>query len=216
MISRRLLSYIFPQTIARFSTKFNKDIRVNEEYGKPKLLVNGSRQSGAYIEKLWKEAFNSFGIRYIDAQRILVLGTGGGTVIQILRWIFPQAMIDAIDIDNVMLDIGKTYFGLSTVPRLTMYQDDAKYFVKRTKKKYDLIVIDLFIGRNIPGFVGTKEFLIDLKELLKKESAIVINYLREEEYGVLSDNLRVRLEKLFSKVDEFPIERNRFFKAEMC
>lgn len=216
MISRRLLSYIFPQTIARFSTKFNKDIRVNEEYGKPKLLVNGSRQSGAYIEKLWKEAFNSFGIRYIDAQRILVLGTGGGTVIQILRRIFPQAMIDAIDIDNVMLDIGKTYFGLSTVPRLTMYQDDAKHFVKRTKKKYDLIVIDLFIGRNIPGFVGTEEFLIDLKELLKKESAIVINYLREEEYGVLSDNLWVRLEKLFSKVDEFPIERNRFFKAEMC
>src|SRR3989344_2102034 len=107
-------SYIFPQTILRTSSKYNDDIRVNEERGKLKLLVNGSRESGEYIEKLWKEAFAAFGFGGLGSvtPSILVLGVAGGTVIHLLRRMFPAAAITGVDIDDVMLDIGRTYFGL--------------------------------------------------------------------------------------------------------
>src|SRR3990167_4267490 len=95
-------SYIFPQTILRTSSKYNSHIRINEERGKLKLLVNGSRESGEYIEKLWKEAFAAFGLGSgLNAPQglppsILVLGVAGGTVIHLLHHMYPIATITGV------------------------------------------------------------------------------------------------------------------------
>src|SRR3990167_925734 len=97
-------SYIYPQTIERFSTVYNHDIRVVEDHGKLKILVNGSPQSGPYIEKLWKNALRSFGFpKKIVPKSILVLGIAGGTVIHLLHQWYPEAKITAVDIDQTMI-----------------------------------------------------------------------------------------------------------------
>lgn len=203
-----LASYIFPRTVARFSTKYNQDIRVVEESGKCKLLVNGSRQSGAYIEWLWKKALTAF--RLGSCRSILVLGVGGGTVIHLLHKRYPQAHITAVDIDSTMIEIGKRYFALGGIPNLTLVCADAKDFVEK-KTKFDLIVVDLFVGRHIPEFVRQKNFLTTLKE---RGSVVVINYLRELEYEEQSMNLKKALKAIFGNVRDFSIERNRFFLAQ--
>lgn len=198
-----LSSYLIPQTIARFSSKYNQDIRVIEEAGRPKLLVNGSRQSGKYIEWLWKKAFAAFGP--LSASSILVLGVGGGSVIHILRRLYPQALIVGVDIDPQIIEIGKKYFGLSEVPNLELIAADAKDY--KITRRYDLVIVDLFIGRNIPDFVLERSFLGRLGP------RVIINYLRELEYLDKSEKLKKTLKIVFREVRDFTIARNRFFLA---
>ncbi len=204
-------TYIFPKTIFRTSTKFNHDIRVVEVYGKNKLLVNGSRQSGAYIEKLWKEALQVFGINSsTTVNSILILGVAGGTVIHLLRKLYPNASIRGVDIDNMMIDVGKKYFGLDKLD-ISFFVADAEVFIKKDKKKYDLVIVDIFSGRHIPDFVVTDDFLDKLKKLFETNGQLVVNYLRENEYQKKSDILFVKLKKRFSIVKDKEISLNRFF-----
>ncbi len=213
-----LLSYIFPQRVAKLSSLYNKEIRINEEKGKLKLLVNGSRQSGAYIELLWKEAFKSFGLpqRHLqeDLLQILVLGVAGGTVIHLLHCFYPQAGIVGVDIDQTMIDVGKQYFGLDKIAQLSLVCEDAKTYVAK-KKKFDVIVVDLFIGTHVPELVRDESFLTNLKALLTSHGVVVINYLREFAYTEKSKSLRNSLRKLFATVEEIDLYSNRFFAALM-
>lgn len=209
------LSYLYPQTILRTSSIFNHDIRVNEEHGRYKLLVNGSRQSGSYIEMLWKRAFRAFEMAPNPAvKKILVLGVGGGTVIHMLHTWYPNASIVGVDIDQKILDIGKTYFGLSSMSHLQLDCMDANIAVFDFAKKvhqYDLVIIDIFSGRYIPEFVSSKAFLKKIVTLLSPNGIVLINFLRELEYKEKSDQLDRALKALFCYVRDYPIVRNRFF-----
>lgn len=210
-------SYIYPQTIAHFSSPYNKDIRVVEEHGRNKILVNGSPQSGPYIEKLWKQACRAFGIpSSFTPSTVLILGIAGGTVIYLLKGWYPKVKITAVDIDQTMIDIGKRFFGLNKIKNLVMKQTDAEEFVSRESRgnhRYDLIVVDLSFGRNIPAFVTRKEFLKDIKTLRTKEGVALVNFLREKEYREMSEDLKHTLTELFNYVTEKGIFFNRFFCA---
>lgn len=197
---------------------YNRYIRVNDEYGQRKLLVNGSPQSGRYVRSLWKHAFKAFDIsKSRQWNNILVLGVGGGTVIHMLRYLFPDAGIIGIDIDSVMIDIGKRYFGLGNIPRVKILHADAKQFVfheVRKRSTYDLICIDLFSGRIIPDFVEKREFLIQVKKLLAPRGILLINYLREREYGEKSNTLEELLRTIFSDILDTKLFNNRFFRCQ--
>ena len=48
--------------------------------------------------------------------------------------LYPHAQITGVDIDAVMLSLGKKYFGLSDIPQLSLIVADAKDFVQRSKR----------------------------------------------------------------------------------
>ena len=68
-------------------------------------------------------------------RRILVLGVAGGTIIRLLHDAYPTAEIIGVDIDRVMIELGKKYFGLKNIPKLTFIVDDAKDFVMKSQVK---------------------------------------------------------------------------------
>jgi len=210
-------SYLFPQTILITSSPYNRHIRVNEEWGKMKLLVDGSSQSGAYIKKLWKKALKRFAVNtHLPVRNTLVLGVGGGTVISLLHDLFPHMTQTCVDRDNVIIDIAKKYFSIGQIPNITLIEVDAQKYVQRLvkeKKMYDCIVVDLFSGPHVPEFVSDERFLRLLKIILTENGCILINYLREREYKKKSDELDRSLQSVFSEVKDFPIAYNRFFYA---
>jgi spermidine synthase len=209
-----LLSYFVPQDLLRASSPYNHDIRVQSFMGKKLLMVNGSLQSGAYVEGLWRKSMSVFGVRpSIGAKSILVLGVGGGTVIHLLHDFFPGARIVGVDIDPAIIGISKKYFGLKGMEGLTLKAADAQEFVKKeaqARRTYDVAVIDLFVGRHIPAFVTKDTFMRNVKSLLGPGGFVLINYLREREYGTRSDAFAGRLTTLFV-VRDFSLFRNRFF-----
>jgi spermidine synthase len=211
-------SYLFPQTILITSSAYNRHIRVNEEWGKMKLLVDGSSQSGAYIEKLWKKALERFSIgSHLPFKKILVLGVGGGTVISLFHDVFPHVDQTCVDIDKVIIDIAKEYFSIGQIPNIILIEVDAQKYVQqlvKEKKMYDCIVVDLFSGPHVPEFVCDERFLRSLRGILTKDGCVLINYLREREYKKKSDKLYTSLQNVFGQVKDFPIACNRFFYAK--
>jgi spermidine synthase len=209
------VSYIVPRVVARHSSPFNRDIRVLEEKGKYKILVNGSRQSGEYVLKLWQHAFCAFGIiPSPDIRRILVLGVAGGTVIHLTSAIYPDATITGVDIDEKMIHIGKKYFGLDRVKGLTLIVQDAKTFLTKEARKHthwDMIIVDTYVGPEVPEFVNDERFLLLVRHALTPRGVVIVNYLRELKYQELSEELRRKLKKIFRYSRETDIYFNRFF-----
>lgn len=216
------LSFIFPRKVAILSSPYNNVIRVNEEMGRMKLLVNGSPQSGKYIAMLWNRAFRSFGLLQSHLQgdplQILVLGVAGGTVIDILHSYYPQACITGVDIDQTMIDVGIKYFGLGQINNLTLVRQDAQAYVTKNvklKRFFDIIIVDIYIGAFIPELVRNKLFLHNLLSSLSDRGHLVINYLQEFEYSEKSNQLYSLLKTMFPRVVEKPLYNNRFFLASM-
>lgn len=211
------MRYIIPRTIARYSSRYNQDIRIVDE-GTLKLLVNGSRQSGAYIEYLWKDAFRHFRMtRDIPVHSVLVLGVGGGTVIRLLKMLYPHASITAVDIDETILYIARKHFRLDSLDGITLVAADAQRYVAEEAGKpsrfYDCVVVDLFVGRHIPKFAYSETFLRDIKKLMRKQSPLIINFLRELEYKDIAPLLVDKVKKIFQAVISREIKRNIFILA---
>ena len=211
-----LLSYFIPVTVLRTSSPYNKDIRVLEESGKMKLLCNGARESGEYIAALWRHAFRSFALasdRKTD--NILVLGIAGGTVIHMLHALYPEAVITGVDIDPVIISVGKKYFGLGDLPLFRAVRGDAERFVARTPaKKFDCVVIDVFIGPDVPPFVLSPVFQRNVKKLLTPKGFVLINYLRQTGYETRAVTLETLLQSMYNHVRSDDIYNNRFFLAQ--
>ncbi len=209
------LSYLYPQTVLKTSSNYNRNIRINEENGKFKLLVDGARESGEYIRELWEYAFRELRFPWKQNIRsILVLGVAGGTVIHMLRKAFPEASITGVEIDEVMIDIGKQYFGLGSFRNLRLICDDAVRYVQKSKKgMFDLVILDIFIGPDVPDVVLTEDFQKDLRGLLRKNGVLLVNYLRQPGYETKVPRLHALLRRLYKEVSSADQFNNRFFMA---
>ncbi len=209
------LSYLLPRTFLKTSSIYNDDIRVIEDAGALRLLVNGSRQSDPSISALWREAIKKFDVSsHAEVDDLLVLGVGGGTVISLLTGLFPAVRVTAVDIDPAILSIAKTFFHLDTLPQVKLVCADARKFVHVPKAhSYDMVVVDLFIGRIIPEFVSSPAWYRRIRRLLRPGGLLLINYLQEAGYGKKSSRLKTELRRQFSIVRDLPAGNNRFFMA---
>lgn len=207
----------FPHAVLKSSSPYNQDVRVFGGLGGLRLFVNGSWQSGPYIRKLWTSAFRKFKMDALkNIRTILVLGVGGGTVIELLAKRFPHASIAAVDIDSQMLDIATKYFGIDKLAHVQFVCADAGVYLDQLVTKgtiFDLVVVDLFIGPKIPEFVSSLPFLKSLYAIIKSDGHCCINYLRELEYREKSDELMLRLNALWGHVEDMNLYNNRFFLA---
>jgi spermidine synthase len=97
-----------------------------------------------------------------DAKRILLIGIGGGTMPRHFIRYYNDTTIDAVDVDPLVVDVARRYFGLPDDPRLRIHIADGRQFLKRSNEKWDLIVIDAYTtnryGDTIPAHLTTREF----------------------------------------------------------
>jgi spermidine synthase len=212
------LSYIFPREIYKGSSKFSSDIRVIEDAGSLRLLVNGIEQSGKYIDKILKRALDECEFpSNASVKRMLLLGVGGGSLILFFRKRYPEITIDAVDIDPVIIEVAKTYFKLSEIEKLTFHVSDAhecmKEIAKTKHETYGIVVVDLYIGRDIPEFVWKKEFFKEIRSLLVPGGLVFFNVVHDGAYENRVKKMNHTLRSLFSKLQEIPIDYNTFFLA---
>ena len=179
---KKILSYLgFPQVVYRTSSPINGEIKVISTFGKYSISVGNLTQSGPIVEGLWKEAIKSIKYQVLSIKKILVLGVGGGSVIKVLHQYFPQAKVTGIEIDPKMIEVGRKYFNLDKY-QANIIHSDAFTFVEHLKQeKYDLIIVDILLGRKTPERLTQKSFLNKLKVLLNKNGIIIFNRLRLKE-----------------------------------
>ena len=105
----------------------------------------------------------------------LVLGLGAGVLPAKLS--SKGFKIDAIDIDPITLNIAKNFFRYK--PKNTsFFFEDARTYVKKCEKKYDLIILDLFADGD-PEHLTTKEFYQNLDNCLNDNGVVLSNSLMD-------------------------------------
>lgn len=103
----------------------------------------------------------------------LFAGLGAGSLPGFFHRAVPEAAVEAIEIDPAMLDVARTWFGFDT--RIPVHLEDARRYVQRTRKNYDLVFVDCYIGKEIPLHLTTLEFLRELQGRLTRHGLVVAN-----------------------------------------
>lgn len=210
----KFLSYFgFPDILYKTTSKFNGEIKVISVFGQNSISVGNLTQSGSIVAGLW--SFATGQIRNI--KNCLVLGVGGGSVIKVLRKKYPDSEITGIEIDEKMIDIGKKYFDLDRYNAKIIIEDAFKFVQKKSRRysrdpdfrrrvgtsgqqKYDLICIDLLVGRNTPAKLSSEGFFKNIKKTLNKGGIVIINQLRlKNQEG--NQKLINTLNKIFTSVE---------------
>ena len=212
MSSINFVSFLIPQTIEKFNSSFNGEIRVVKFLGKPRIIVKGLIQSGGMIELIWGKGIKKIAkLLRPEADRpldencqivnCLILGLGGGTAAKIIHNKFPKAKIIGVEIDPVMIKLGKKYFGLDKLKNLTIINDDALKTLPRLRIKYDLVLVDLYLGDQIPLKSESETFLRHLKKLLGKHGIIIFNRLFYGKNRQTTENFIKKLDKIFPRTE---------------
>lgn len=176
-----LINYFFPRKIHYPDTKYNKKINVIDYGTSATLLSENLIESGQIMAHIWGVGINRLLPKTFVPKTVLLLGLAGGSNAHLINKKYPQAKITGVDIDRVMIDIGRKHFGLDKIKNLTLIVADAFLFVKQLKKdaKYDLVLLDCFIGESIPKKLEGLGFLKKLKD---HSSFVLINHLYWHEH----------------------------------
>jgi spermidine synthase len=116
-----------------------------------------------------------FSVRDDPPAKVAMLGVAGGTVARAYAKYFPDTVIDAVEIDGELFDIGRDYFGLDPRPQLRLHTDDARPFLRKTDERYDFIFLDTYRQPYIPFYLATKEFFELARDRLAPGGAVIIN-----------------------------------------
>ncbi len=79
-------------------------------------------------------------------RRVLILGLGGGSVARLLRALAPRAHIVAIEFDPEVVRAARDAFDLGALD-LEVIVDDARAHLERERRRFDLVVDDVFVGQ---------------------------------------------------------------------
>ncbi len=170
---KRLLSYLWPFT-KEVSTQINGTLELTWMNGKKVLDSQNANYSYGSLQKLL-----SYGLSLIDISvnsEILLLGLGGGSIIAPLRNTFGhQGKITAVEIDEVVIEIAKNEFNITSNRNLEIICEDAFFYVDHCVSQFEIIIIDIFIDNQVPKQFYENQFWKNLIPLLKPGGQIVFN-----------------------------------------
>jgi len=124
-----------------------------------------------------------------DAERVLVLGLGGGAITKRFWRDYPQVSVDSVEIDPVVVDVAERYFGLPDDPRLRTFAEDARRYVQASDDTYDVVIVDAYYADSLPFHLTTAEFLGEIKARMAPDGVIAYNVISAAE-GSGSDLFR--------------------------
>ncbi|KKU29315.1 MAG: Methyltransferase domain protein [Candidatus Amesbacteria bacterium GW2011_GWA2_47_11b] len=182
-----------PKVISKFKSKYSGAIEVRQGWGYKYVATGNLIQSGGIVADVWRPILKK--VSPFEA-KWLILGLGCGTVAKLI----PQpAQITGVEIDLVMLEIGRKYFDLDRIPNLKILNIDAKDYLLKTKDKFDFVLVDLYLGDQVPEFVYSKKFLEKLKKVGKR---VIINHLfYDEPKRQKAEELVNKLKAVFKKIE---------------
>ena len=205
-------------------SKYNGHLRVVKSIGLGTYIqAEGLTQSGGIVETIWKSTLKRIHKSLATNHKTLILGLGGGTVAKLIRKIWPDAKITGVDIDPVMVELGKKYLGLNEY-NISVVIKDAYDFLKTYNSSspslraeglqptaYDLILVDLYVGDEFPEKFESENYIRLVRTVLASDGIVVFNRLYYGEKRKEAMKFGKILEKIFEKVDIVFPEANVMF-----
>lgn len=78
--------------------------------------------------------------------RVLLLGLGGGSAARLVRALAPASELVGVEIDGEVIRAAREAFGLRELG-VELVHDDARRVLERERRRFDLVLDDVFVGR---------------------------------------------------------------------
>jgi spermidine synthase len=147
--------------------------RLGEDDGRLALLIDGVVQSIA-VQDQEVAGYWAALLPTVRPKLALVLGLGGGTVVQLLHRRFGPLPVIGVERDPEVLALARERFGLD-LPGLTVVEADAFDYLPDCQERFDYVCVDLFQGGQLQRAVLGRPFLRRLKEITRPGGEIAIN-----------------------------------------
>lgn len=177
--------------VKHFDSKINKGLKV--KWIGEKILLNTKNTNYSYgtLQEVLNLGLDS--IPFNNFNRALVLGMGGGSVIESLRnRYFFDGHVTAIELDPVIIEIAEKKFDIKNNHRKTILCKDAYHFVAESDDEFDIAVVDIFVDVKVPEKFYSKEFWQNLCRLMALNGYILFNAginLTEEKLNAFLDHI---------------------------
>ena len=125
---------------------------------------------------------------------VLCIGLGVGVVpMQFAR---EGARVDVVEINPAVAPMARQFFDLQP-ERLNVVLGDGRQFVNASRKQYDAIILDAFLGESSPSHLMTREAFTAMRRILRPNGVLVINCFGDFTPG--KDFLVTSLQKTLAK-----------------
>lgn len=163
------------------------------------VTTSGLTQSGGLIKELWSKTLKKTDkIHPLEKCSWLILGLATGTLANIIAAKYSPSRIVGVEMDPEMLRVGKEYFELEKIPKLEIIQQDANKYIQDTTDNFDWILVDLYVGDQLPKFVYSDRFILAVKKTGHKA---IFNHLFYDPSKVqLAKSLSDKLAAKFSHI----------------
>ena len=190
---KKTISYLFPFRLKNYLSKYNGKLEINLTNGKRILDTPSGNFSYGSLQKILHKGLVKAGFNK-NTKRILVLGLGGGSVVQTIREDFgSDAFIQLVDIDSVMIYIALHEFKLNRFGNMDIVCADAADYLKNTAQYFDLIIVDIFLVNKIPPVFTQSYFIKSVCNHLSPEGKVIYNTFR----GTMAANVFTRIKNEF-------------------
>jgi spermidine synthase len=134
---------------------------------------------------------------------VAILGNAAGTTARAYSHFFPGTRVDGVEIDGELSDVGRRLFDLHGRD-VHLHTADARPFLRQSKRRWDLIVVDAYRQPYIPFYLATREFFALAERHLTPRGVIAINVGHPEESDRLEKVLSATMGEVFANVARDP------------
>ena len=109
--------------------------------------------------------------------RVLVIGMGAGSQAVFARRFLDGVVVDAVEVDSVVVDTARSFFGFQSDQHLSAHVADGRRFVEEVSRPYDVVLIDAFNGVDVPPHLVTADFFQAVRRALAPGGVVASNVL---------------------------------------
>jgi spermidine synthase len=191
-------------------------IRVIEEDDGDRVLelnegqaVHSMLRPGSFLTADYWDSFLvlPFAAREEPPKRIAILGNAAGTIARAYGHYFPDTVVDGVEIDSKLTEIGLRYFDMGSNENLVVHHEDARPWLRDADDLYDLIVVDAYRQPYIPFYMVTKEFFELASDHLAPGGIVVVNAGHPEDSTDFEEVLGRTMSDVFPTVLRDPAEQ---------
>lgn len=137
---------------------------------------------------------------------VAILGGAAGTVARAYGALAPATSVDLVEIDGELPRVGRRLFALAG-PRLRVHITDARPWLHRDGRRFELIYVDAYRQPYIPFYLATREFFELARSRLAPGGVLVINVGHPAASTALERTLSATLRAVFPYVARDPAQR---------
>ena len=154
------------------ATAMNRDgatIRVRDRHGYRDMVANhrGAElvwSSAAIVEPrrsawFYVDLFHVAAARARARERVLFIGCGGAVSPKQFAEVYPGIAIDLVELDSTVVALANDWYGLASIPALTVHiADGANFLSSAPAARWDVVVIDAYSTELASEFLSAQLF----------------------------------------------------------